>query len=328
MEKRADETAHKSRLKNSAFLVLKFTVTAACLWYVLHQVDIAAVVRIANTLNFTWIALVLLLLMLQLPLAGLRWSGVVEALSSGRPHTPRGPLFAITAIGIFFGQIVPNLAGEAMRVWLLSRLGHSWVRGMTSVVIDRGVGVFILVVLGFIILLFPSAYTALGGYRTRVTAIFGAALVVGLLGLLFVPILSPMLQSWRGTRSLGQFLSAVHAIFLRSWAGVPILSYAVAIHLLTILAIWSLARAQGLTLPLLEAAVLFTIIVAMSLVPISVSGWGLREVAVTGLLTNHGIAVEQALFFSVCFGLLSMLASLPGAVVWAVYVPEPIRKAL
>jgi hypothetical protein len=42
---------------------------------------------------------------------------------------------------------------------------------------------------------------------------------------------------------------------------------------------------------------------------------------VTTLLQSHGVAAEKALFFSVSFGLVLVLAALPGAVVWAVYTP-------
>ena len=75
-------------------------------------------------------------------------------------------------------------------------------------------------------------------------------------------------------------------------------------HALTILIVWSLGRAQGLVLPVADAAVLFTVMVGVALVPISVGGWGLRELAVVSLLSDHGVAPERALLFSVCFGLV------------------------
>ena len=62
------------------------------------------------------------------------------------------------------------------------------------------------------------------------------------------------------------------------------------IHVLTIIFIWSLGRSQGLLLPVTDAAVLFTVMVGVTLLPISISGWGLRELAVVSLLGGHGIA--------------------------------------
>jgi glycosyltransferase 2 family protein len=98
------------------------------------------------------------------------------------------------------------------------------------------------------------------------------------------------------------------------------------IHALTIVVVWSLGRAQGFDVPVPDAAVLFTVMVGVALVPISVSGWGLREVAVISLLGHHGIAPEKALLFSLCFGLALAIGSLPGALVWLLYPFGPSRS--
>ena len=65
------------------------------------------------------------------------------------------------------------------------------------------------------------------------------------------------------------------------------------IHALTIVVVWPVGRAQGLVLPVSDAAVLFTVIVGVALVPVSIGGWGLREVAVISVLGNHGIAPDR-----------------------------------
>ena len=80
-------------------------------------------------------------------------------------------------------------------------------------------------------------------------------------------------------------------------------------------------------LPVAEAAVLFTIVVGVALVPISIGGWGLREVAVISLLGHHGVAPEKALLFSVCFGLTLAIGSLPGAFAWLLYSFTPARPS-
>jgi hypothetical protein len=98
------------------------------------------------------------------------------------------------------------------------------------------------------------------------------------------------------------------------------------VHGLTILIVWSLARAQGLVLPPADAAVLFTVMIGVAIVPISIGGWGLRELAVVSLLGNLGVAPENALLFSVCFGLTLLLGSLPGALVWVLYSAAPARS--
>jgi hypothetical protein len=70
-----------------------------------------------------------------------------------------------------------------------------------------------------------------------------------------------------------------------------ILSTGSLLHALTIIIVWSVGRAQGLALPLPDAAVLFTVMIGVVLVPISIGGWGLRELAVVSLLATHGVAI-------------------------------------
>jgi hypothetical protein len=242
---------------------------------------------------------------------------------------PRSDVVAITAIGVFFGQVLPNIAGDAMRVWLLMRLGPDWRQGVISVLIDRAVGILTLLILSFAVLLFPSALTALGGHRDVIASVFGSIIAVSILGLC-TPSLAAILERWQGTRMIGTLARATFQVLLRRRFGISIFGLAFAVHGLAIIAVSLLGRAQGLILPPLDAAVLFALMVAVSIIPISIGGWGLRELAVVSLLQSHGIQPERALFFSVCFGLALIVASLPGAVIWAFYSREPnaVRKSL
>ena len=46
-----------------------------------------------------------------------------------------------------------------------------------------------------------------------------------------------------------------------------------------------------------------------------------------GFLSTHDIPAEQALFFSLCFGVIMILATLPGAVIWFFIRPASHRPA-
>src|SRR5262249_8303966 len=77
------------------------------------------------------------------------------------------------------------------------RLGSNWRTAVTSVVIDRGVGVGLLIVVGFVVLLLPSGLTALSGYRDVVLIVYGGLILLRALGLLLAPKnLSPPVR-WR-----------------------------------------------------------------------------------------------------------------------------------
>jgi glycosyltransferase 2 family protein len=305
-------------IEKIALFATKLLVTGACFWYVSRQIDLSQVLSAVSALDFRWAAFASLAAMLQILLVAARWYGILGALSALDARMTRTAVVAATSVGTFFTQILPSVAGDGMRAWLVIRLGCDWRNAVMSVVIDRGVGVGLLIALGFVILLLPSGLTALGGYRHVVLIVYGALLVAGVLALLLTPIFVPLLAPWRYSRWIGALAASAHHVLLGRKSP-AILGLGCLVHVLTIVVVWLLGRAQGLEVPIPDAAVLFTVMVGVGLVPISIGGWGLREIAVISLLGDHGIAPERALLFSLCFGLTFATGSLPGALVWLLY---------
>ena len=319
--------ARGGNIKKVAFFAAKLLVTGACFWYASRQIDFGQIGTDIPRLDFRWAAFAALVVMLQIPLLAARWWNVVEALAVRNAQMSSVTMIVLTAIGVFFGQILPSVAGEGVRAWLLVRLGCDWRNALTSVVIDRGIGLGLLVAMGFFILLLPSSLTALGGYRDLAAVVYGVLILAGGFGLIFVPTIILPLVRWRYFRWFATLATDVHRVLLGP-RGPMIVGIGILIHLLTIVVLWSLGRAQGLAFPFSDAAVLLIVMVGVTLVPISIGGWGLRELAVVSLLGNHGVPPEKALLFSVCFGLTLAIGSLPGAVAWLSYWFSPSRNSV
>lgn len=302
-----------------AVVIFKLGVTVACFWYVARQVDFAVFAKTLPTLNVAWIGLAVLGAMLQIPLIGVRWSVILDVLPVHRVSLLDA--IAITWIAAFVGQVLPYGAGDAMRVWLLRRVGPDWRIGLISVLIDRGVGVAALFAYGFFILLIPSALIAMEGYRSGIVVVFGLISLGVIVGLAVVPWIAPVLARSRYTRWAGTVASACHNVLVRSRSGLWIVALAFVVHTITILCIWCVGRSVDIVLPVLDAAVLFVLMLGIALIPISIGGWGLREAAVVTLLGAHGVSPESALSLSVTFGLVLIAGSLPGAIIWTLYSP-------
>jgi uncharacterized membrane protein YbhN (UPF0104 family) len=325
----APRPSRGGRGEKAAIFAAKLLVTGACFWYISRHIDLNQVLSTIPLLDFRWVALAILVAMLEIPLAGLRWYNIVDSLGARDKQMTRIALVAATAVGVFFAQVLPSVAGEGVRAWLLVRLGSNWRTAVTSVVIDRGVGVGLLIVLGFLVLLLPSGLglTALGGYRDAILLVYGALILAGALGLLLAPKIVSPLARWRYSRWFATLAADVHRVLLGS-KGPVVLSIGCLIHAFTIVVIWLVGRAQGLALPLSDAVVLFTVMTGVVVVPISIGGWGLRELAVVSLLTTHGVAPERALLFSVCFGLALTIGSLPGALAWLLFPFPSARRSV
>jgi uncharacterized membrane protein YbhN (UPF0104 family) len=167
--------------------------------------------------------------------------------------------------------------------------------------------------------------TALAGYRLLALFIFAAVLIGTIAGLVFTPLYVPMLIRWRATNLIGELIAASRRVLIESPAAFAIVGIALVIHLLSIIGIWSLGRAFAMTLSIVDVSVLFTLMVAIALLPISIGGWGLREVAVTAFLGAQGFPVQQAFLFSVSFGLILIAAATPGAFVLMFFSPSQMQ---
>jgi uncharacterized membrane protein YbhN (UPF0104 family) len=313
-------------LSRAAIVGIKLAVTAVCFWYLQREVNVAATALLFRELNLTWFCAAALVFWLQIPLAGLRLGRIFDVLGRRTTPAPVGLMTAISAIGILFFQLLPSIVGEGTRAWLLVRAGSGWRLALMSVAADRAIGAITLFALSFVILLFPSALATLGGHRELVLVALGSILLVSLVAVAVSANLSGFLERRPFTRQLAPLADAARRL-LTTRAIVFILGVAVGIHGMTALAIGLLAIAQGLALPIGDAAALFALMTTISVIPITVNGWGLRELAVTALLQQHGISAEHALFFSICFGVAMTTSAVPGAIVWLLYSPEQ-RKSL
>jgi hypothetical protein len=72
------------------------------------------------------------------------------------------------------------------------------------------------------------------------------------------------------------------------------------------------ARSVGVTAPLPELAALALVVLVASALPLSVAGWGPREGAAAWLFGAAGLGTETGLSVAVAFGVVSLVATLPG----------------
>jgi Lysylphosphatidylglycerol synthase TM region len=134
------------------FFAGKLIVSAACFWYVLRQINVGETMRSLPAFDSRWAAFAVSVAMAQIPLQALRLWAIVQALAPKAARLTYLAASAVTAIYALFAQAVPSVVGEGIRAWMLTRFGCGWRAGLISVVIDRAVGVGVLVAFAFVIL--------------------------------------------------------------------------------------------------------------------------------------------------------------------------------
>jgi uncharacterized membrane protein YbhN (UPF0104 family) len=295
-------------------LALKLGISGALLYWAVRSVDIAAVGGYFARIDPLWVALALAAFAVQIALAALRWSAIVRQLGG---TLSAGRSFRYSMIAVFLNQALPStVGGDAMRAWLLGRHDRRWRLAIYSVIVDRVVGVGFLAAI--VALCLPWSLELVAAPAGR-----AAVLVIGVGGVAALPVvlllggfeLGPRLGAWRVLRTAFEMAASVRAVLLgRSW--LPIAALSVAIHFLTVGAAWSLARALALAPDALNFLILIPPVILISMVPISVGGWGIREGVMVVAFGYAGMEQSQALAVSVLLGGTMLILGAIGGIIW------------
>ena len=209
----------------------------------------------------------------------------------------------------FLNTTLPGgVLGDVGRAVRHGRESGSRGRAAGAVALERTAGQVVQVVLAAAVLLvLPSP--ARTGVRSAAAAA-GVAILVGVLLALAVP-RGPVA---RRVRRLRPAVVAVRRAVLDGgrWSGIVLASVgALAGCVVTFLVA---ARAVGVTAPSAQLVPLaFLVLLAMA-VPANVAGWGPREGAAAWAFGTAGLGADRGLATAVAYGLLVLVAALPGAV--------------
>jgi len=84
------------------------------------------------------------------------------------------------------------------------------------------------------------------------------------------------------------------------------------IHLLALLSIYCIGLAVGLVFDFWTYMVIVPPVILLTIVPVSLAGWGVREGGMIGLFTLIGGDKTQVLSMSILYGVALIITSLPG----------------
>ncbi|MGK5551247.1 lysylphosphatidylglycerol synthase transmembrane domain-containing protein [Actinomadura kijaniata] len=232
----------------------------------------------------------------------------------------RLPLRAAVAdyyAALLLNAVLPaGVLGDVRRAVEHGRASGDLGRGVRAVVLERVAGQAVLVAAGLLVLV-AGGPVPLPGAGVNAVLLGGGALLAAAGAFLWVTTL-PRVR--RACATLGRDVRG--GLLARGvWPGVTGLS---AVALAGYVALFLVAaRAAGVTAPagrLVPLAVLALLVMAL---PVNVGGWGPREAASAAAFGTAGLGAAQGLTVAVVYGVLALVASLPGlAVLLARRLPE------
>lgn len=296
-------------MKKIMGLCLQFVISMTLLGYLFWKTDFSELSSELQQANPWWLMLAFSLLFVGKLLTGYRWQTLLTA------HQIRIPLSLLINslfVGQFFNSFLPSMiGGDTVRAYDTVTYSGQRTEAITTVVVDRLVGVFALALLGIVAF-------CLGLFISQEMSIF-AWFVIGMmvlataaLALLFSSQVGHLLKHLLERLRLAKLSNKLNRIYetlatMKEQKGKLLvalfLSLALQVNVIFFYAF--VGFALGLDVSLLYYFVIIPIVLVVTQVPMTINGLGLREGIYVFLLGMIGVAPHSALAFSlVAFGLM------------------------
>ncbi len=265
-------------LRGKLTTAAKLAVSAGLLGWVVHK---AGLRNIADTLahaSLGWLAAAIALGFAATCVQATQWHALLEAHGL---HRTWWRCLRLVFVGNTFNSVLPSsIGGDVARAMMMAETPEERVPAASTVVLQRLCnfpGMMVLMGLGVLLTLGDPHASEI-----RLVAVGGLLAGGAGLALCMTPLLGhlagrPMLQRGRAGRVLAKLLGALDAFRGRRTELVLASVRGTGFWGLSVLNQWAFMHAVGLGISLAYAAIVVTTINALTMLPISVNGYGIRE---------------------------------------------------
>ncbi|MCB0324362.1 MAG: flippase-like domain-containing protein [Bdellovibrionales bacterium] len=276
----------------------------------LYSIDVTQASAILTSMDPRWFVVAALCHAAFTFFKSIRWHALLAA--QGVEY-PLGRAIAVYHAGSFFSLITPGRIGDVIKIDYLKRdRGVPYRVGLSSVVVDR---------LLDLVLLASSAFLGV----SMLGASVGVLQSLVLFTVLLAAVVALAKSDWAIPRMLGamgrmplvgrrvvtraESIAHLHQelqTLLSRRILVPLLC-SVASYAAIYYGSYAIAAAQGLHLTLLQVLYAISITSIVSLIPVSVSGIGTRDLVMVAIFARFGLESEQAIAFSLGYLLINIV---------------------
>ena len=303
---------------NKIFLtVLKLAVSSALLYAVLSKTGLGKVFSTLKNMSIpAFISATLLYLGSQF-ISTVRWRLFLPTGISARK------LFSLYMIGTFFNNFLPGvIGGDAVKAYYLYRETGKGSLSLASIFVDRYIGFVGLIAI--CVVAYPFGFKYFAGSRVE----WLLPLIV--FGFLASSLMIFGLRIGQRIRFLSEFYTYFHSYRHQKEVIGKTFILSLIIQFAGIFAVYILARGLQQHIPLLAFLVFLPIIILLTLIPVSISGLGVREGACVLLFGFIGIEPSAATAISLSWFISVAAGSLIGLVEYLKYkreeIPAPVKE--
>lgn len=298
---------------------IRLLIGIAILLFLSNSFNLTDALRAILNANLYWIIFSLFIILILRVIVVIRWKIILDYQKLIIPFIE---LVKINYVSSAIGQVLPGgIGGDVLRGYKLTIKYKQLSNTTSSIILDRILGIGSMIIVAFV----GSIIADIIGLKLNLSLYLAAILF--LLVLFFVVghkinINYKSLSNIKSKRILTILkkleelyysvtdVNKVKTIFL------SVFSISIVVQLLRCLIFYLLFLAFGHSIDFIYLLITIPITLILSIIPISISGLGVREGALVYFLTSIGIPAEICIGVGLLFHVLQIVASLPGIMMW------------
>ena len=307
-------------LKKTLSTLFKFIVSAGIITYILiYRVSLKDIFITLSSVNLFWLILSFSLHSIGLLISAWRWQILMNA---QQIDVPLSFLIKSYLVGAFFNQFLPTrFGGDMVRIYDSSRYTNSILKSSAIILTERTNGILILLLFAFFASIFRLELT-------EKNPVIWLSLLIGFGGMVFLLfLLTPFVTKLLNIIKVKGFLLKIKEkiVFFRNSiiiykkkkkeiVGVTFLSLLLQINV--ILHYYFIGKALNIDIPFIDYFIIMPVVLLLLSIPITISGWGVREGALIGIFDFYSYSSDFAVSFSLIDVAFNLIIGMVGGVIY------------
>ncbi len=297
----------------------KAAVTAVLFYFLFRHVSLADLAGTVSTGRTGLLLAAFTLVWVGNCFCVFRWQLL---LNSGGMWLPATRLFAIYCVGLFFNLALPTMVGgDIVRVYYAGKPSGRFAQSLAATFLDRTTGLFAMMAVAVAATL--VGHVELPGVPARALIWSASAIFAILSTAIFTPRLHQVLTGvlchlgYTRTAARIESMSSCFNTMIRARGSIlGAVAFSVANQLLVVMTVWLVSLSLGLSVGFRSYFLVVPVVGLVTMIPVSLSGMGLREYAFVGALGALGIAQTEAVALGLLCSSFLILSAIPGGIIY------------
>lgn len=295
----------------------KIFISFALIGLIFYKIDFSEWFTIIKSADLVGLSLAFVLVVFSILISTIKWRILLSRLDV---QVPIGKLTTSYFVGLFFNNFLPtSIGGDVARIYHVGKYTGKKTEAAASVIVER-------ILAGFALGL--TALLAIFISFDRSKSFLGWIIIFLLLctAFLFLSMSRPSLDFikrrlfpslFNVKEKAGDVVEAIHHCSLDKKLVFWVLIWSLIFQMVVVLTNYLIFRSLGVEVPLVYCLIFIPLISALSLLPISFNGLGIREGGYIFFFSQIGLNMTQAVSASLVFFVLVVLTSLIGGIAFA-----------